>query len=200
MRLALAAPLRELSASQRQMVEILKALAVDAKVIIFDEPTAWFSPNEVDRLFDVMRLLIQDGKALVFVSHRHEEIFEITDRTTVFREGRVVADAVPTTEMRPAELIRFVVGREIADIYARGILGRGAPARPDRYPDIGRRAGNSGGAPRRLGPARGLRWGARIHRSDPPGKDRRLGNAATVPHGCAVRTGDVRSSRGQETA
>jgi ABC-type sugar transport system ATPase subunit len=61
MRLPLARPLREPSASQRQMVEILKALAVDAKVIIFDEPTASFSPNEVDRLFDVMRLLIQDG-------------------------------------------------------------------------------------------------------------------------------------------
>jgi ABC-type sugar transport system ATPase subunit len=116
---------RELSASERQMVEILKALALDAKVIIFDEPTASFSPTEVDRLFDVMRLLAQRGKALVFVSHRLEEIFEITDRITVFREGRVVADATPTAEMRPAELVRLMVGREIADIYARGAAGRG---------------------------------------------------------------------------
>jgi ABC-type sugar transport system ATPase subunit len=119
---------RDLSAGQRQMVEILKALALDAKVIIFDEPTASFSPNEVERLFDVMRLLVQRGKALVFVSHRLEEIFEITDRITVFREGRTVADAVPTAGMRPAELVRLMVGREIADIYARGLAGRGAPA------------------------------------------------------------------------
>jgi ABC-type sugar transport system ATPase subunit len=119
-------PLRDLSASQRQMVEILKALALDAKVIIFDEPTASFSPNEVDRLFDVMRLLVQRGKALVFVSHRLEEIFEITDRITVFREGRAVASATPTAEMRPAELVRLMVGREIADIYAHGVAGRGA--------------------------------------------------------------------------
>jgi ABC-type sugar transport system ATPase subunit len=123
--LPLRRPLRDLSASQRQMVEILKALALDAKVIIFDEPTASFSPNEVDRLFDVMRLLVKGGKALVFVSHRIEEIFEITDRITVFREGRTVASAVPTAGMRPAELVRLMVGREIADIYARGIAGRG---------------------------------------------------------------------------
>jgi ribose transport system ATP-binding protein/rhamnose transport system ATP-binding protein len=120
-------PLRDLSASQRQMVEILKALALDAKVIIFDEPTASFSPNEVDRLFDVMRLLVQRGKALVFVSHRLEEIFEITDRITVFREGRTVASAAPTTSMRPADLVRLMVGREIADIYARRSAGSGTP-------------------------------------------------------------------------
>jgi ABC-type sugar transport system ATPase subunit len=124
--LPLRAVLRDLSASQRQMVEILKALAIDARIIIFDEPTASFSPNEVDRLFDVMRLLVHEDKALVFVSHRLEEIFEITDRITVFREGRVVANAASTTEMRPAELVRLMVGREIADIYAHGAVGRGA--------------------------------------------------------------------------
>ncbi|HUK00235.1 MAG TPA: sugar ABC transporter ATP-binding protein [Stellaceae bacterium] len=124
--LPLGRALRDLSASQRQMVEILKALALDAKVIIFDEPTASFSPNEVDRLFDVMRLLTQRGKSLVFVSHRLEEIFEITDRITVFREGAAVAEGVPTSGMRPTELVRLMVGREIADIYARGAAGRGA--------------------------------------------------------------------------
>jgi ribose transport system ATP-binding protein/rhamnose transport system ATP-binding protein len=125
--LPLRRPLRELSASRRQMVEILKALALDSQVIIFDEPTASFSPNEVDRLFDVMRLLVKRGKALVFVSHRLEEIFEITDRITVFREGRNVAAAVPTAEMTPAELVRLMVGREIADVYAHGAAkgGRG---------------------------------------------------------------------------
>lgn len=123
--LPLTRPVRDLSAGQRQMVEILKALALNAKVIIFDEPTASFSPTEVDRLFDVMRLLIKQGKALVFVSHRMEEIFEITDRITVFREGRNVATAVPTIEINAAELVRLMVGREIADIYARGVVGRG---------------------------------------------------------------------------
>ena len=124
--LPLTRAIRDLSAGQRQMVEILKALALDAKVIIFDEPTASFSPNEVDRLFDVMRLLVQRGKALIFVSHRIEEIFEITDRITVFREGKSVASAVPTSTMSPTELVRLMVGREIADIYARGVAGRGS--------------------------------------------------------------------------
>ncbi len=118
--LPLRRPLRDLSASQRQMVEILKALALDSQVIIFDEPTASFSPNEVDRLFDVMRLLVERGKALVFVSHRLEEIFEITDRIPVVRVGRDVARAVPTGDMTPTELVRLMVGREIADIYAHG--------------------------------------------------------------------------------
>ncbi len=126
--LPLGMPVRDLTIGQRQLIEIAKALALDSQVIIFDEPTASFSPREVDRLFDVIRLLAGRGKGVVFVSHRLEEIFAISDRITVLREGRSVAAAVPVAEMSPAELVRTMVGREVTDIYAQhGAAGR-APA------------------------------------------------------------------------
>ena len=79
---------RDLSAAQRQLVEIAKALVLNAELIIFDEPTSSLSPGEVERLFDVMATLRDEDRSLVFVSHRLEEIFAITDRVTVMREGR----------------------------------------------------------------------------------------------------------------
>ena len=106
-----------LSVAQRQLVEIAKALALDADLIIFDEPTASLSPGEVERLFDIMTKLREDGRALVFVSHRLEEVFAITDKVTVMREGRTVAAAVPTRELTQAELIRLMVGQELSQIY-----------------------------------------------------------------------------------
>ena len=83
---------RDLSIGQRQLVEILKALALDSRIIIFDEPTAPLSPHESELLFDIIRDLAARGRGLIFVSHRLEEIFALTDRVTVLREGRVVAD------------------------------------------------------------------------------------------------------------
>ncbi len=109
---------RRLGAAQRQLVEIAKALALDANVIIFDEPTASLSPSEVDRLFTIMGRLRDEGRALVFVSHRLEEVFAITDRVTVMREGRTVADAVETASLNQGELVRLMVGQEIGSIYA----------------------------------------------------------------------------------
>src|SRR6185312_4900715 len=84
---------RRLSSAQKQLVEIAKALGVGAKLIIFDEPTASLSPGEVERLFDVMVRLRASAHGLVFVSHRLEEVFSITDRVTVMREGRSVLRA-----------------------------------------------------------------------------------------------------------
>ena len=78
---------RRLSSAQKQLVEIAKALSVRAKLLIFDEPTASLSPGEVERLFDVMSRLRASGRGLVFVSHRLEEVFALTDRVTVLREG-----------------------------------------------------------------------------------------------------------------
>ncbi|MCW6508587.1 sugar ABC transporter ATP-binding protein [Lichenifustis flavocetrariae] len=109
---------RRLSSAQKQIVEIAKALGVRAKLIIFDEPTASLSPTEVDRLFDIMTRLRLSGRGLVFVSHRLEEVFTITDRVTVLREGRTVMNAKPTTSLNQAELIRAMVGAEIGAIYA----------------------------------------------------------------------------------
>lgn len=109
----------DLSMAQRQIIEIGRALQQDSELIIFDEPTASFSPTEVESLFEVMRLLRSRGKALAFVSHRLEEIFEITDHVTVMRDGRTVEADVPTKDLTPSSLIRLMVGREIENLYER---------------------------------------------------------------------------------
>lgn len=117
--LALDAEVNRLSVAQRQLVEIAKALAVDAALIIFDEPTASLSPGEVERLFDVMARLRAAGRALVFVSHRLEEVFAITDRVTVMREGRTVAQSVPTATLTQSDIVRLMVGQDLARVHAR---------------------------------------------------------------------------------
>ncbi len=123
--LPLDAEVRGLSAAQRQLVEIAKALALDARLVIFDEPTASLSATEVDRLFDVMTRLGAQGRALAFVSHRLEEVFAITDRVTILREGRVVADDVETSALTQGDIIQHMVGRDIGAIYsARKDAGR----------------------------------------------------------------------------
>lgn len=122
----------DLSMAQRQIIEIGRALQQDSDLIIFDEPTASFSPTEVADLFEVMRLLRQRGKALAFVSHRLEEIFEITDCVTVMRDGRTVEADVPTRDLTPAALIQMMVGRAIENLYERD--GVSADARVQREP------------------------------------------------------------------
>ncbi len=128
--LPLEAEARDLSAAQRQLVEIAKALALKANLIIFDEPTASLSPSEVERLFDVIARLEAAQCAIVFVSHRLEEVFAISEEITVMREGRTVAASQPTSSLNQTELIRLMVGRDIGSIYAASAAqpeGRGAP-------------------------------------------------------------------------
>ena len=103
---------RDLSSAQRQLVEIAKALALQAELLIFDEPTASLSPGEVERLFDIMATLRDDGRALIFVSHRLEEVFAITDRVTIMREGRTVAAALDTLSLSQSDIIRHMVGQD----------------------------------------------------------------------------------------
>lgn len=109
----------DLSIGQRQLVEILKALALDSRFIIFDEPTAPLSPHEGERLFAIMRRLAARGRGLIFVSHRLEEIFTITDRVTVLREGKLVEGNLPIGSLTQGELVRLMVGRELQDVYGR---------------------------------------------------------------------------------
>jgi ribose transport system ATP-binding protein/rhamnose transport system ATP-binding protein len=116
--LSLDAEARDLSAAQRQLVEIAKALALNANLIIFDEPTASLSPSEVERLFDVIARLESANCAIVFVSHRLEEVFSISDEITVMREGRTVAASRPTESLNQTELVRLMVGRDLGAIYA----------------------------------------------------------------------------------
>ena len=109
----------DLSLASRQLVEILKALAQDPAVVIFDEPTTSLSPFETESLFSTLAVLAGRGKAIVLVSHRMEEIFDYSDRVTVLREGRVVTAGTATAELTPARLVRMMVGRELTDVYAR---------------------------------------------------------------------------------
>jgi ribose transport system ATP-binding protein/rhamnose transport system ATP-binding protein len=113
---------RDLSIAQRQLVEIAKALALDSRILIFDEPTAALSPHESERLFDIIRTLAERGRGVIFVSHRLEEIFAVTDRVTVLREGKVVANGVSTPALTQPELVRLMAGREVSDLYARRSL------------------------------------------------------------------------------
>ena len=116
--LPLDAEVGRLSAAQRQLVEIAKALAGDAELIVFDEPTTSLSPSEVEHLFDIMGALRESNRALVFVSHRLEEVFAISDRVTVLREGATVGDDVETASLDQGTLIRMMVGRDLGEIYA----------------------------------------------------------------------------------
>jgi ribose transport system ATP-binding protein len=111
------APVRELSAAQRQMVEIAKALSAEARIIILDEPTASLSETEIERLFQVIRDLKKRGIAFIYISHRLEEISEIGDRVTVLRDGRVV-DTVPASS--PVDqMIRMMVGKPVKELFPR---------------------------------------------------------------------------------
>lgn len=117
--LPLDAEVRTLSAAQRQLVEIAKALALDARLVIFDEPTASLSATEVDRLFDIVDRLRAGGRALAFVSHRLEEVFAITDRVTILREGQAVCEDVATSNLTQGDIIQHMVGRDLGAIYTK---------------------------------------------------------------------------------
>ena len=106
-----------LGVAQRQMVEIAKALSVNARILIMDEPTASLSGEEVERLFEIVRGLKEQRVGIVFISHHLDEVTEIGDRVTVLRDGRFV-DRVPATTDH-AELVRMMVGRPIEDQYPR---------------------------------------------------------------------------------
>ena len=103
---------RGLSIADQQVVEIGKALSLDARVIVMDEPTAALSASEVARLFDVVRTLRAQGAAVLFISHRLEEIFEICQRVTVMRDGRHVLSA-DLDGLTADDLVRAMVGREL---------------------------------------------------------------------------------------
>jgi ribose transport system ATP-binding protein len=108
----LRAEVRMLSVAQQQMVEIAKALSVDARVIVMDEPSASLTPDEVAKLFDVIRTLTRDGVGIVYISHRMEEIFTIADRITVLRDGRLV-ETGDAKNYAVGDIIRLMVGRPL---------------------------------------------------------------------------------------
>jgi simple sugar transport system ATP-binding protein len=102
----------QLSVGQQQRVEIIKALYRGAALLILDEPTAVLTPQEVDELFAIMRQMVQDGHALIFISHKLHEVVEISHRVTVLRDGRKIGTR-PTTETTKQILANWMVGREV---------------------------------------------------------------------------------------
>jgi ribose transport system ATP-binding protein len=105
-----------LSVAAQQRVEIAKALAIDAKLVIMDEPTAVLPERDIDDLFGVIRDLTARGIAVLYISHRLDEIFRIGDRVTVMRDGAVV-ETLPVSELDHDRLVRLMVGRDIANLY-----------------------------------------------------------------------------------
>lgn len=106
------AKIEDLPVGVQQRVEIIKALSRDAKVLVFDEPTAVLTPQETDELMDIMRQLKSEGTAIVFITHKLREVREVADRITVIRLGKVVGEAEPTASN--AELASLMVGRAVS--------------------------------------------------------------------------------------
>ncbi len=108
----------QLGVSQRQMVEITKAMRADPRVVILDEPSAVLSNAELERLFAVLRSFRDEGGVVVYVSHRLDEVLTICDRITVLKDGELVG-TVSAAEVDEPELIRMMVGRPLSEIYPR---------------------------------------------------------------------------------
>jgi ribose transport system ATP-binding protein len=107
---------RDLSPAQQQIVAIAKAVSKNVRILIMDEPSARLSVSEVESMFDVIRHLKQRGVTVIYISHRLEEVFKISDRVTVMRDGHYVATRL-TQDTNRKELINLMVGRELTEVY-----------------------------------------------------------------------------------
>ncbi|MFN8473002.1 MAG: sugar ABC transporter ATP-binding protein [Anaerolineae bacterium] len=107
---------RELSVAQQQVVEIARALSLNARVLIMDEPTSSLTQNEVEELFGIVRQLRASGTAVIFISHRLEELFALADRVTILRDGQYVATQ-SMADVTTDDLIRMMVGRDLGELF-----------------------------------------------------------------------------------
>jgi ribose transport system ATP-binding protein len=108
------ARLSSLTVAQRQLVEIAKALSLNAKLVVLDEPSAVLGEKEIENLFEVMKGLSKEGISFIYISHRLKEVFEIANRVTVLRDGAIVVSSQPISEVNEDRLVRWMVGRDIA--------------------------------------------------------------------------------------
>ncbi|HNP71938.1 MAG TPA: sugar ABC transporter ATP-binding protein [Kouleothrix sp.] len=115
---------RGLTLAAQQTVEIAKAISLQVRVLIMDEPTASLSAHEAAQLFKLMRTLRDQGVAILFISHRMEEVFALADRITVFRDGKLVSSK-PAREVTPEGAIRDMVGRKVEEFFAKRTAERG---------------------------------------------------------------------------
>ncbi len=114
-----------LSVAEQQMVEIAKALTVDARIIVMDEPSATLTDHELHALFDLIRVLRRQGMGIIYISHRLEEVFTIGDRVTVMRDGEHVATKA-VCDLDRESIIRMMVGRELKDEFPKEVFEVGA--------------------------------------------------------------------------
>jgi len=112
----------ELSSAQRQIVEIMRALKRNVRVLALDEPTSSLTDEEVDRLFTLVRRLRDDGVAIIYVSHRINEIKRLCDRIAILRDGRLVA-VEPAAELTEDDIVRLMVGRDLSEVFQRQPAG-----------------------------------------------------------------------------
>ncbi len=106
----------QLTIAKQQMIEIVRAIAFNAKIIIMDEPTSSLTRNETETLFMMIRKLVSEGKAVIYISHKLDEIFEIADIVTIIRDGRTI-DTLPIDSLDRKKIVTLMVGRELKDIY-----------------------------------------------------------------------------------
>ena len=116
----------DLTVAQQQLVEIARALSKASRIIVMDEPTAALSEHEVQLLFEAIHELKKRGVAIIYISHRMDELFTIADRVTVMRDGQYVGTR-KTAETNRNELIRMMVGRELSEMFAKPEQSEGAP-------------------------------------------------------------------------
>ena len=117
-------PARGLTLAAQQAVEVAKAISLNVRVLIMDEPTASLSAHEVIQLFKIVRSLRSQGVAILFIGHRLEEVFEISDRVTVLRDGQWISSR-PRAEASTENVIRDMVGREVTDFFAKSQSHKG---------------------------------------------------------------------------
>ena len=152
----------ELSLGQQQRVEILKLLYRQTDILILDEPTAVLSPGEIDDLFAALRRIAREGRSVIFITHKLEEVMEIADRITILRRGRRVADLTPAEVENRRELARLMVGRRSS---SRSTGRRFRSARPSSNCGTAPSSMRAGAAPfsTRASPSAGARsspsWG-----------------------------------------
>ncbi len=116
----------QLTRTEKSLVAIARALAVEADVLVLDEPTASLAADEVDRLFDAIRPLKERGVGMIYVSHRLDEIFRIADRVAVLRDGSMVGQK-PVSETTPEELVSLIIGRSSSSLFSKTPAKPGAP-------------------------------------------------------------------------
>jgi ribose transport system ATP-binding protein len=181
-------PLRDLGIGTQQMVAIARAIGPGgAHVVVMDEPTSALEPREVDTLLGVVERLRADGVAVLYVSHRLDELYRVCEHLTVLRDGRVVA-SVPTAELPRLELVAAMLGRELAAARARGRPAGDAASPEPRSPVV---PGADGGGPAPVAPAAGddpapSPARAALHAADLHRPPRLRGVSVTARHGEVV--------------